>query len=314
MTQEAYAEQAHQWAKALKLVDPTIQLVLCGKEGATDWDHHVLRRCLLPAGLSDLGEYRPPLVDMHSIHLYTASENHYENVTAPLAAERAIEVASGLIDLARIENKVPANQTRPTICFDEWNVWLPTRAPGSKGGEETYTLSDALAVAVWLNVFIRKSRDVSMACIAQSVNVISPLMTTRSGIIKQTTWWPYELFCKYMQGHTISCHVSCGKYERSTLPDFIRGTKDTPWLDVSATLDDNGWVSLCVVNIHETEDLATSIEGCHGVVQVFMVTGANARVNNMGAKEEVSVKESTWEAEGSYTFPKHSMTLLRWQT
>jgi alpha-N-arabinofuranosidase len=154
MTQEAYAEQAHQWAKALKLVDPSIQLVLCGKEGATDWDYHVLRRCLLPAGLSDLGEYRPPLVDMHSIHLYTASGDHYKNATAPLAAERAIEVASALIDLARVENKVPSTQPRPTICFDEWNVWLPTRAPGSKGAEETYTLSDTLAVAVWLNVFV----------------------------------------------------------------------------------------------------------------------------------------------------------------
>ncbi|TKW48141.1 putative alpha-L-arabinofuranosidase C, partial [Colletotrichum tanaceti] len=42
---------------------------------------------------------------MHSIHLYTASEDHLKNATAPRAAERAIEITGGLIDLARIENK-----------------------------------------------------------------------------------------------------------------------------------------------------------------------------------------------------------------
>lgn len=250
---------------------------------------------------------------MHSIHMYTASEDHYENVTAPLAAERAIEVASGLIDLARVENKVPSTQPRPTICFDEWNVWLPTRAPGSKGAEETYTLSDALAVGVWLNVFVRKSKDVGMACIAQSVNVISPLMTTESGIIKQSIWAPYELFCKYMEGHTISCHLSCNTYGGSTKPDWIRGTKETPWLDISATIDERGWIGLSVVNIHEQEDMSTDIQGCHGKVQVFTVTGTSLRVNNMEGREEVGITESTWNAEGPFLFPKHSMTLLRWK-
>jgi hypothetical protein len=44
---------------------------------------------------------------------------------APKCAERAIEITAGLIDLARIENKVPHTVPRPTICFDEWNVWDP---------------------------------------------------------------------------------------------------------------------------------------------------------------------------------------------
>lgn len=91
MTQEDYAKRARQWGKALKLLDPRIELVLCGKEGATSWDYHVLKECLQPAGEAGLGGLQPRPVDMHSIHLYTASEEHYENVTAPLAAERAIE-------------------------------------------------------------------------------------------------------------------------------------------------------------------------------------------------------------------------------
>lgn len=61
--------------------------------------------------------------------------------TAPNGAERAIEITAGLIDLARIENKVPHTVPRQTICFDEWNVWDPRRAPGDKGAEEQYVES-----------------------------------------------------------------------------------------------------------------------------------------------------------------------------
>lgn len=45
------------------------------------------------------------------------------------------------------------------------------------GLEQFYTFADALAMASWLNVFVRQADIVEIACIAQSVNVISPLIT-----------------------------------------------------------------------------------------------------------------------------------------
>jgi alpha-N-arabinofuranosidase len=179
-----------------------------------------------------------------------------------------------MIDLAHIENKIPVGVRKQKICFDEWNVWTE-RAYGPNGAEEKlvpllipfllhllrsihrYTLSDALAVAVWLNVFIRQSKYIGMANIAQSVNVISPLMTTKDGTIKQTTWWPWFLFCKYMRGSTLSVHVQSGEYEGPTKPAWIRGSIDTPWLDVSAAISDDGVVSLVVVNIGEEKAFKT---------------------------------------------------------
>ncbi|OJJ73973.1 hypothetical protein ASPBRDRAFT_194868 [Aspergillus brasiliensis CBS 101740] len=312
MTKEAYAHKAYQWAKALKLLDPSLILILCGQDGTASWDYYTLKQCLLPAH-SPLSTSTVPLIDMHSIHLYTSSPSHLPNVTAPLAAERAIEITSSLIDLARIENGVPPDQHRPTICFDEWNVWDPIRAEGSKGAEESYTLSDALAVAVYLNVFVRKSKDLGMACIAQSVNVISPLMTSKDGITKQTTWWPLYLFSKYMRGWTISVHLSCASYEGETSPKWVRGVKDTPWLDVSATLGEDGYVNVAVVNIHEEKAIQSNIEGPSGKVSVFTVSGESVQACNMNGKEEVGVTESTWEARESFVFPKHSLTLLRWK-
>lgn len=297
---------------ALKLLDPSIVLILCGQDGTASWDYYTLKHCLLPAH-SALSTSAVPLIDMHSIHLYTCSSSHLPNATAPLAAERAIEITSSLIDLARIENGVPPEQLRPTICFDEWNVWDPIRAEGSQGAEESYTLSDALAVAVWLNVFIRKSRDLGMACIAQSVNVISPLMTTKEKTIKQTTWWPLYLFSKYMRGSTVASHVACGTYEGETSPKWLRGAVDTPWLDVSATLGDDGFANLAVVNIHEEKGFETTVEGISSKAQVFTVTGNDVKACNMKGQEEVGIQESSWDGKGSYTFPKHSLTLLRWK-
>lgn len=341
-TKEAYAHKAYQWAKgeseqiivmvwcssmmsksnglvanasapaALKLYDPSLILILCGQTGTDTWDYYTLKNCILPVN-SPLSTSAVPLIDMHSIHIYTCAAEHLPNVTAPLAAERAIEIASSLIDLAMIENKVPPDQLRPTICFDEWNVWDPIRAEGSKGAEENYTLSDALAVAIFLNVFVRQSKDMGMACIAQSVNVISPLMTSKDGITKQTTWWPLLLFSRYMRGWTVGAHVSCGAYDGETSPAWLRAVKDTPWLDVSAALGDDGYVNAAVVNIREDKDVEARVDGVTGSATVFTVTGANVTVSNMNGKQEVGVAESTWDGKGSYVFPKHSLTMFRWK-
>ncbi|KAI5294161.1 hypothetical protein KEM52_004584 [Ascosphaera acerosa] len=321
-TKEDYTKKAVQWAKALKLLDPSLCLILCGQDGTSSWDYYTLKNACLPAN-SPLSSTKHTLIDMHSIHLYTASKHPTKNALHPLAAERAIEITSGLIDLARIENQIPLEEPRPTICFDEWNVWDPIRAEGSKGGEESYTLSDALAVAVWLNVFVRKSRDVGMACIAQSVNVISPLMTTKDGIIKQTTWWPLYLFSKYMRGTTVATHVSAPYYEGGFETDgiapgwlgWLSGVKDTPYLDVSAALGDDGYVSAVIVNAHDTKDFASKVEGTNGnKVQVFTIWDEDVNACNMhGDKNKVTIKESTWDGKGLYTFLKHSVTMLRWK-
>jgi alpha-N-arabinofuranosidase len=153
-----------------------------------------------------------------------------------------------------------------------------------------------------------------MANIAQSVNVISPLMTTKTGLVKQTTWWPLLLFSKYMRGHTLSVHVACAEYDGPTEPTWIRGTIETPFLDASATVDDAGWISLAVVNIHETSAFETRLEGIRAEeVTVYTVTGKDAKVVNMDGQQEVGIQEGKWDGKGLLAFPKHSLTMLRWK-
>ena len=183
MTKERYAEEAAQWAKAIRLLDPDACLVLCGETGLSGWDAHVLAECA-------------HAVDMHSIHMYTSggADDHVANAVAPRAAERAIRTAAALADVARVERAIRDGAAHrddkewpppaPKICFDEWNVWDMDGAPGVDGAEQTYTLSDALAVGAWLNVLVRQSRWLGMANIAQSVNVISPLRTSTKGLVR----------------------------------------------------------------------------------------------------------------------------------
>jgi hypothetical protein len=70
MTKEDYAKKAWQWAKALKLLDPTITLILCGETGYSSWDYYVLNQCVKWSvhGLS--GDTTKSFIDMHSIHVW----------------------------------------------------------------------------------------------------------------------------------------------------------------------------------------------------------------------------------------------------
>ena len=155
-----------------------------------------------------------------------------------------------------------------------------------------------------------------MANIAQNVNVLAPLMTRESGMLKQTTWWPLLLFSKYMRGWQVATHVSCAAYEGETKPAWMRAAVETPWLDVSATISDDGFVNLVVVNNHQTEDADVRLDGikpADGKVRAYLVTGEHAKVTNTYEKENVRIQESEWEVKESMTFAKLSITMLRWK-
>jgi alpha-L-arabinofuranosidase len=296
----------------LKLQDPSIQLILCGKNGHSDWDRYVIQECI-------------KYTDMHSIHIYTSDKEYYSNACSPRTAERAIEITAALIDLARCDFDVETwpdyistkakTPHRPKICFDEWNIWDPIRAPGDKGAEQMYDVCDMLAVASWLNVFVRQAKWLGMATIAQSVNVISPLMTTERGVVKQTTYWPLLLFSTYMRGQSLATHVRSAAYTGRTMPEWLQTTMDMPLLDVSAALDDNGYLNLAVVNISESQEMQCTLPGPTSSVKVFVVGGNvnGIRDNNIEGSEKVFIREAKWQGGSRFTFEKHSFTLLRWR-
>ncbi|HXW82599.1 MAG TPA: alpha-L-arabinofuranosidase C-terminal domain-containing protein, partial [Acidimicrobiales bacterium] len=158
LSAEEYVAEATRWARAIKMLDPSARLVACGESGWSDWDVKVID------GLASL-------VDLYSVHLYTGSDDYWTNVLQPYASQRAISTATALLRRAAYEQHV---SRVPRIAYDEWNVWFRTN-----GGTlaEVYNFSDALAVGLYLNIFVRNCAWVAMANLAQMVNVIAPIVT-----------------------------------------------------------------------------------------------------------------------------------------
>jgi alpha-N-arabinofuranosidase len=118
-----------------------------------------------------------------------------------------------------------------------------------------------------------------------------------------------------MRGHTVAINLSCSEYEGPTEPAWIRGTIQTPWLDASATISEDGWASLAVANLHESKDFEVQVKGVASIdVDVYTVSGKSTSVVNIEGKQEVGITESSWNGRSSFLFPKHSFTLLRWKS
>jgi alpha-N-arabinofuranosidase len=110
--------------------------------------------------------------------------------------------------------------------------------------EEPYNLEDALLVGGLANSLIRHSDRVKVACLAQLVNVIAPIMTNEDGILRQTIYYPYLWALKYAHGHALSVLAEGPGYEVNSLGRPIESTGlpipgfgKVPWLDVTAVLD-----------------------------------------------------------------------------
>ena len=133
------------------------------------------------------------------------------------------------------------------LSFDEWNVWYRARDRQATDGrraiaphllEEVYNLEDALLVGGFLNTLLRNSDRVHVACLAQLVNVIAPLVAHESGVLRQSTYYPYAWALHHARGRVLDLRIESETYPIKAAglqADFARNA-DVPFLDVVATL------------------------------------------------------------------------------
>src|SRR5262245_44610097 len=298
----------------MKRTDPSIELIGCGQNGWSEWDEVVLD------GLAEL-------VDFHSIHLYTGNADHYATVMQSHQAERAVRICAALIERVRHRKQIAH---RIHIAFDEWNVWWRTRSHQDRVGgvEERYTLTDALAVATYLNGFLRHCRTVRMANFAQLVNAIAPIFTSPRGLFLQAIYHPLRLYAEHTQEVALDVHVESETY---TLPPrqeteafgrvhHVADLGPFALLDATATCDAAGRaLTLAVINRDRERPhaavVALSGATVAGRVAVAEVNGPEvSATNSFEAPTRVDVRERQLDATGArfeYTFPAHSVTVLR---
>jgi alpha-N-arabinofuranosidase len=316
LSAEDYVKKARAFAMVMKRTDPSIELVGCGHNGWSDWDAVVLE------GLA-------PIVDYHSIHLYTGTADHYATVFQSHQAERAVRICAALIERVRLAQRI----AHPIhIAFDEWNVWYRTRSHEDRVGgvEERYTLSDALAIATYLNGFIRYCRVVRLANFAQLVNAIAPIFTSRQGLFLQTIYHPLRLYAEHTREVALDVHVECAAYDLPPAREepsagrvhHVADLGPFPLLDAAATCDAAGrQVTLAVVNRDPEQSHRATIEladpGATGGVLASEVNGPDvAATNSFDHPRRVDVRERRLDLAGrrlEHEFPAHSLTVLRFQ-
>ena len=315
MSAHDYVKKARGFAMVMKRTDPSIQLVGCGLNGWSEWDEITL---------SGLAEF----IDFHSIHLYTGGPDHYATVFQSHQAERAIRICSALIERVRLAQRI----AHPIhIAFDEWNVWWRTRSHEDRVGgvEERYTLSDALAVATYLNGFIRHCRTVRIANFAQLVNAIAPIFTSPKGLFLQTIYHPLRLYAEHVQDVALDVHVDGETY--ALRPDqeapsgrvhHVAELGPFTLIDASATCDEAGQaVSVALVNRDRERDLPVTLDlgeaAIAGAVTAWEVNGADvSATNSFEHPSAVDVRERKLEGRGGrlpLVVPAHSVMVLRFE-
>jgi len=242
-----YGIKASDAARQMRAIDPSIKLIACGSSGPfmptyIDWDRTVLEEC-----------YEE--VDGISLHRYwgnTEETNHDSStyLAMNLAMDRQIQEIVAVCDTVRARKR---SGKQLFLSFDEWNVWYRARTGDAVDGhgktaphllEEPYNLEDALLVGGLTNSLMRHSDRVKLACLAQLVNVIAPIMTNEDGILRHSIYYPYSWALKYAKGRTLSIAQEGPSYAVATLGRPIEsiglpapGFGDVPYLDVTATLD-----------------------------------------------------------------------------
>ncbi|MBV9174785.1 MAG: alpha-N-arabinofuranosidase [Chloroflexi bacterium] len=304
-----YAREYSRFATILRHVDSAAELVACGHDDV--WNAQLLDR---------LGE-RLSLVDHLSIHRYWTNggpetafdeEQYYALLAEAEATEAFVRRTADIIWAA-------VGSTRKIgIALDEWGVWHPeARAWGPRGGQEprspvTYeqaaTLRDALAAAIALEGFHRQCAVLSLASLAQSVNVLhAVVMTDGVRMWRTPTYWTLHLHRPHLGATALAVEVGAA----DTLPGGI------PSVSATASRNPSG-LTVTLINRHLELDAEVYVDSGrrelqHASAQLLTATSAGAsnsaadpdRVAPVDAKVHPD-ERGCWRVD----LPRHSLATL----
>ncbi|MDQ2798714.1 MAG: alpha-N-arabinofuranosidase, partial [Armatimonadota bacterium] len=191
-TADEYGRIACEAAKVMKWVDPTIELVVCGSSGSG--------MPTFPAWEATVLEHTYEHVEYISMHTYYGNrDGDLGNYLArSLDMDNFIRTVVATCDYVKSKKR---GKKDINISFDEWNVWYHSDAADAAMErwqiapsqlEDIYTFEDALVVGLMLITLLRHADRVKIACLAQLVNVIAPIMTASGGPAwRQSIFYPF---------------------------------------------------------------------------------------------------------------------------
>lgn len=258
-TAAEYGRLAAETARAMRQLQPDLELVACGSSGRDiptfgEWERVVLTEAY-------------DQVDYVSAHAYywETDGDLASFLASPIDMDRFVEDVVATADAVRAAGR---HTKRIHISFDEWNVWYldgeASKPPTDSWPiappllEDHYSVADAVVVGGLLISLLRHSDRVHAASLAQLVNVIAPIMTEPGGRVwKQTTFHPFALTAHHASGDVLDLRVQAPSHETAKYGD-------TPLLDAVATWDEEaGALTVFAVNRSVDEPMTLDVEVRH---------------------------------------------------
>jgi len=273
-TAAEYGRLAAETARAMRQIQPDLELVACGSSGVSiptfgEWERVVLTEAY-------------DQVDFISAHAYYWEDDGdlASFLGSAIDMDHFVDSVVATADAVRASGR---HSKRIHISFDEWNVWYQDRSESRPPSgdewpvgpvllEDHYSVADAVVVGSLLISLLRHSDRVQSASLAQLVNVIAPIMTEPGGRIwKQTTYHPFALTSRYAAGDVLRVELDTPSHETTTFGD-------TPTVDAVATWDEEaGAMTVFAVNrsVDTAMPLAMDVRGIDGLEVVEAVVMSN---------------------------------------
>ncbi|MBW9120792.1 alpha-N-arabinofuranosidase [Microbacterium trichothecenolyticum] len=254
-----YGKIASQTAKAMRQVDPSLKLVVCGSSSAHMPTFGEWERVVLGHTYDD--------IDYISCHAY------YEERDGDLGSFLASAVdMDGFIETvvatADHVGAVRGSKKKIEISFDEWNVWYIDRFHGvdkiegienwpvaPRLLEDVYSVADAVVFGNLMISLLKHADRVTSASLAQLVNVIAPIMTEPGGPAwRQTTFFPFSITSRLAQGEALQLKLESPTYETKVYGEVSL-------VDAVATFDrQSGRSAVFLVNRSQDEAVTITID------------------------------------------------------
>ncbi len=241
MTAAFYADNYKRYNTFIKNYDRDhrIQRIACGpNEGNYEWTETMMKN----AGRNMNG------LALHYYTLPTGSwrgskgsatnfdeAQYFTTLRHTLKMEELITRHSAIMDKYDPEKKVG-------LVVDEWGIWTDVE-PGTNPGflYQQNTLRDAILAAINLHIFQAHADRVTMANIAQMINVLQAMiLTDKEKMLVTPTYHVFEMF-KVHQGAT-SLPLTL------TTPDYAVGENKIPAVSASASRDADGRIHVSLAN------------------------------------------------------------------
>ena len=292
-TMDEYGRLAEETAKAMKLIDPTIELVSCGSSA--------LDMPTFPKWEATTLEYTYDHVDYVSMHQYYGNRDN-DSLDFLACSDDMDEFIRKVVATCDYVKAKKRGKKDINISFDEWNVWFHSNAADDDITqnhpwqvappmlEDIYTFEDALLVGLMLITLLKHADRVKIACLAQLVNVIAPIMTDVNGgpAWQQTIFYPFMHASTYGRGVVLQPLVSTDCHDTSKHENV------TDVESVAVLNEEKEELTIFAVNRTLDEDilLKTDIRGVEGyeLVEHIVLENSDLKVVNCAGEQRVQPK------------------------